>query len=131
MNAPEKAFGIQSYYELIHEGSNSNHEKMEVIVVSSQEQMEGLYAQINSTRKPGLTIPEVDFKEEVLIFAYAGQKPTGGYHIAITEVEDKKVEKRFLFDLKSPQGKMVTMSVTSSFKIIKVTHEDKKITATF
>lgn len=131
MDSPEKAFGIQSYYELIHEGSNSNHEEMEVIVVDSQEQMAELYAQINSTRKPGLTIPNVDFKKEVLIFAYAGQKSTGGYNIDITEIEDKEDEKIFLFELKSPQGEMVTMSITSPFKIIKVTHEDKKITASF
>ncbi|MGJ8684405.1 MAG: protease complex subunit PrcB family protein [Nonlabens sp.] len=131
MDEPEKVFGLQSYYELIHEGSNSNHEIKEVIIVNSQEELLAQFAQINSTRKPGLEIPEINFKRETVVFAYGGQQTTGGYFIDIPEIEDEKDLTHFNFELKREKGDMVTMSLTTPFKIIKVKHDDKKITASF
>lgn len=131
MDKAGKALGIESFYELIYQGSNSNNEEREVIVVQSQDKLEELFAQINSTRRPGLEIPKVDFKTETVVFAYAGQKSTGGYHVDLTHVDDKEDQTHFKFEIKRAPGDMATMSITTAFKIIKVKSKDKKITASF
>ncbi|GAK95222.1 hypothetical protein JCM19298_1351 [Nonlabens ulvanivorans] len=127
MDTPEKVFGLTSYYEVILEGNNSNHELQETIVVQSEESMQELMGgQINSTRKPGLKIPSVNFKKEALVFAYGGQKSTGGYSVEVTEVRNEKNLLHFNFELIKAEGDMATMSLTTPFQIIKVTHDDKK-----
>ncbi len=131
MDTPEKVFGLTSYYEVMLEGNNSNHGLQETIVVQSEESMQELMGQINSTRKPGLKIPSVNFKKEALVFAYGGQKSTGGYSVEVTEVRNEKNLLHFNFELIKAEGDMATMSLTTPFQIIKVTHDDKKITASF
>ncbi|EAS19513.1 hypothetical protein BBFL7_00058 [Flavobacteria bacterium BBFL7] len=131
MDTPEKVFGLTSYYEIMLEGSNSNHVSQEIIIADHEEAMQELMGEINSTRKPGLKIPSINFKKEVLIFAYGGQQSTGGYAVDVTEVRNEDDLLHFNFDLIKPQGEMVTMSITTPFKIIKVKRDDKKITASF
>ncbi|PQJ32611.1 hypothetical protein BST92_12030 [Nonlabens arenilitoris] len=129
MDTPEKTFGLTSYYDVLLEGNNSNHESQETIVVNSEEGLQELMAQINSTRKPGLKIPSVNFKKETLIFAYGGQKSTGGFSVDVTEVRNEKNLLHFNFELIKGEGDIATMSITTPFKVIKVKHDDKKITA--
>lgn len=131
MDTPEKTFGLTSYYDVMLEGNNSNHEIQEAIIVESEEAMQEMMAQINSTRKPGLKIPSVNFKKEALIFAYGGQKSTGGFSVEVTEVRNEKSLLHFNFELIKAEGDMATMSITTPFKIIKVERDDKKITASF
>jgi len=130
INNSKNILDIESQYELILEDNNSNHDIKEVIVVQSQEKMEKLFSQINSTRIPGIKKPEINFKEEVLVFAYGGQLSTGGYQLDIVEVINENDSVHFNFNLKRPEG-LVTTSITSPVKIIKVNHGDKKITASF
>lgn len=128
---PGEVFGLTSYYNLVFKGENSNHDQKEVIIVTSQEKLQELMGQINSTRRPGIEIPTVDFDEETLIFAYGGKKSTGGYHVDISKIKNRKSNIHFIFEVKQDDGDMASMSITTPVKIIRVKHDDKKITASF
>lgn len=43
-------------------------------VINDQKSLNLLFSKINNTRKPGLSIPEIDFNEKTLIFFAAGEQ---------------------------------------------------------
>lgn len=131
MDTQEKVFGTESFYELVYEGSMSNIDYQTALVIESEEEMQHQFATINRTRKPGLKLPVVDFKKEVLIFAYAGRHNSGGYSVDVSKVNNEDDQIHFYFTIQQPQSDMVSMSLTSPFKIIRVERDDKKITASF
>jgi len=58
--------------ELVLEDNYSGIERPEYQVIRDQKTLNNLFIQINKTRKPGIPIPEVSFKEEVLLVYCAG-----------------------------------------------------------
>lgn len=130
---PEENFGKQSYYTLVSEGDQSNVETKDVLVITNAEQLKEVFATINSTRKPGIVMPEVDWKEESVIAAFVGTKSTAGYGLTIFQVRDKENERIYKFEeiLPASGNEVVSMVMTTPYMIIKVKNDDKKITASF
>jgi hypothetical protein len=58
--------------QLVLEENYSGIEQPEYQVVRDQKSLNNLFIQINKTRKPGIPIPGVSFKEEVLLVYCAG-----------------------------------------------------------
>ncbi|MEJ0053573.1 MAG: protease complex subunit PrcB family protein [bacterium] len=78
------------------------------------------------------TTPAVDLSSQEVVGVFAGQKPTGGYAIAVTKVEDSATERTVYVTLTVPgKGCMVTQSLSTPYSIIvmprsplPVTHQD-------
>ncbi len=121
----------QELYTVIEQGDMSNHNTQEVIVIISMEELNEVYAEINSTRRPGLPIPKIDFDNYTVVAAFAGTKSNGGYSVIIdtSETDDTL---HFACSLKSPDPMQpVTMAITTPFMLVKALKADKKITASF
>ena len=130
---PEQAFGKQKYYTTVSEGPQSNIETNEVRVIANGEELQKMYAKINSTRKPGIEVPEVDWKNQTVIAAFAGRKSTAGYSIDIYQVRDRKKERIYKFAQTAPNRgtDVVSMVITTPYMIVLVNNDNKKITASF
>lgn len=130
MKNPNEKFGLASYYELVEKGSHGNITEPQTIIVNEPSELEELYAIINSTRRPGLEIPQIDFKDEVVIAVSAGQKNHGGYDIKLIKVEDSEEFRDFYFEIVPPAPDApVTMAICSPFLIIKTQRDNKQIAA--
>ena len=63
--------------------------------------------------------PAINFDKQEVIGIFAGEKPTGGYAIKVTKVEDSATERTIHIALVVPGAKCVTtQSVTSPYTII-------------
>mgnify|MGYP003647950621 CR=1 FL=1 len=58
--------------QLVLEDSYSGIEQPEFQIIRDQKTLNNLFIQINKTRKPGIPIPEVNFKEEILLVYCVG-----------------------------------------------------------
>ena len=63
---------VSKKLQLVLEDTYSGIERPEYQVVRDQKTLNSLFVQINKTRKPGIPIPEVNFKEEILLVYCAG-----------------------------------------------------------
>lgn len=127
----EESKSNDKMYSIIEQGDMSNHDTKEVMVISTTEQLNEIYQEINSTRRPGLSIPKIDFDDYTVIAAFAGTKSTGGHSVVMEpEVNQKGVH--FNCSINSPDAMQpATMAITTPFMIVKTLKSDKKITASF
>jgi hypothetical protein len=65
---------------------------------------------------------QVDFASEIIIGVYAGEKPTGGYGIAITAMELRGgVVQIMLEETQPPAGAMLIQVITNPYALYRVT----------
>lgn len=125
----EESKSNDEIYTIIEQGDMSNHDAKEVMVISTTEQLNEIYLEINSTRRPGLPIPKIDFDDYTVIAAFAGTKSTGGHSVVIEPVVNQNGV-HFNCSIKSPEAMQpATMAITTPFIIVKTLKSDKKITA--
>lgn len=131
-STPEENFGKQSYYSVMLDGTQSNIADQQVRVITNQDDLIKIYRAINSTRKPGHEIPNIDWNKNTVIAAFTGTRNTGGYAIEVFQVINEQGSLYFKFNETAPDATTLTSQViTTPFKIILVPHHDKKITASF
>lgn len=81
--------------------------------------------------------PVINFGQQEVVGIFAGEKPTGGYAIKVTKVEDSATERTIHVTLVVPGANcMTTQSVTSPYTIISLspsllplTHQDATSTS--
>ncbi len=59
---------------LLQQDGYSGIEEFETIVVTDQKTLNGFYAKINKTRKPGLPVPKIDFLSEMVVIVCMGEQ---------------------------------------------------------
>lgn len=75
-----------------------------------------------------LAAPQIDFSSRMLIGVFSGEKPTGGYTVAIQRVlEDTKKLVVEYQEKSPPKDAMVIMVVTYPCQIISVLRSDKAV----
>ena|SRR5260221_9213100 len=75
--------------------------------------------------------PAVNFSTEYVIGVFAGQKPTGGYSIAVTSVSDLSDTRTIAITLTKPgAGCITTQMVTSPYQIIAVPKSEAALSHT-
>lgn len=69
--------------------------------------------------------PQVDFSKQMVLAAFLGMKPTGGYAIRISRIEKSKKEWRvFIQESRPPKGAFVIQAFTSPYHIKVVERTD-------
>ena len=130
---PEQTFGKQRYYTVLSDGPLSNIENKEARLITNDRELQEVYVKINSTRKPGIDIPEVNWNNQTVIAAFAGTKSTAGYSVQIYQVRDRKKERIYQFTEipSSSAADVVSAVITTPYMIVLVNNDGKKITASF
>lgn len=127
--SPSKSDGdIDSFHiEMLEKESVGGYENSKYLVVKDQEMLEVIYGKVNIIRKPGLTIPKIDWENEMVIALFMGQKNSGGYSITLHQaslLDNGKIE--YLIKETKPQG-MVTTMITQPFYFCKVQRTNKEV----
>lgn len=71
------------------EDNYSGHDKEEFLTINDQNELEKFFGKINRTRKPGLPIPEVDFKKEMVIVWCGGNKDASKLRLSVKNTTDQ------------------------------------------
>jgi hypothetical protein len=66
-------------------------------------------------------LPAVDFSREICVAIFAGERPTGGFAVAVEQVLESPSGVEVVYRVTGPpQGAMVSQALTSPFEIIAV-----------
>ncbi len=106
-----------NHYKVLNEGAYGGRETASRVVITSQEELNDLYRELNFKN-----IPNVDFNEYNVVALFLGQKSTGGYSIGIESVGFKEDTATVRIKTTKPKpGENVTMALTQPFCIATIT----------
>lgn len=113
--------------EVLANESHGGYETSKYMVIKDQEALQGIYGKVNMMRRPGIPIPKIDWKNEMVIALFMGQKNSGGHSISvdkITSLNDDKVE--LLLKEVGP-GEFTNYVICQPFYFCKVQRTDKEV----
>lgn len=111
------------HMQLVMQDNYSGAVEEELLLVKSQKALNSFFAKINRTRKPGLTVPEVDFTKVFLIIWCPGE----GYSKTPELSLKKETDKELVIKKNTSAKKTINTSFTSPFSIYKLPISKKKI----
>ena len=123
----ENTMNQESQIEVLANESHGGYETSKYLVIKDQKALQEIYGKVNMIRRPGIPIPKIDWKNEMVIALFMGQTNSGGYSISVTEISllnDKKVE--ILLKETKPKG-VATTVICQPFYFCKVQRTDKEI----
>jgi len=101
-------------------GQHSDRTKQGAVVARDADSFTRLWNGLQAGGQPGRA-PAVDFKQEMVIAVFLGQKPTGGYAVEVTGVRQKG--KRLVVEARVRQpdpGGFVTQALTQPYELVAV-----------
>ena len=124
--------GIAMNFEVLLKGSHSNFDEITNRKISSQQDLNEIFAIINSTRKPGYAVPEVDFTSFDLYFSATGSLSTGGHSLDVHAVNrfPDAIEVRFIKSSPGP-GEFAATVISSPFVLVKLAKTDLPLVPVF
>lgn len=118
---------ISVSFSTIDKGFRSGIKERKFVVIKTEKEWEEFWRLHKKTFLPEQQIPPVDFKQEMVIAVFSGEKRTGGYGIEIKRVEENleksQLEVFFLETHLSPKS-MVTQDLTQPCHIVKLKKVD-------
>jgi hypothetical protein len=118
---------ISVSFSTIEKGFRSGIKERKFVVIKTEKEWEEFWRLHKKTFLPEQQIPPVDFKQEMVIAVFSGEKRTGGYGIEITRVEENlgksQLEVFFLETHPSPKS-MVTQDLTQPCHIVNLKKVD-------
>ena len=118
---------ISVSFSTIDKGFRSGIKERKLVVIKTEKEWEEFWRLHKKTFLTEQQIPPVDFKQEMVIAVFSGEKRTGGYGIEITRVEENleksRLEVFFLETHPSPKS-MVTQALTQPYHIVKLKKVD-------
>jgi len=114
---------------LVDHDNFTNMDSFETRVIRDGKSLRKIYAQINQTRKPGLPVPMVDFKNETMILVCLGEQQGNSVPMLskLSETEEELVIALEVVD-KEKKGEVTTQPVHFPFYLYKMPLVDKTIT---
>lgn len=115
-------------FQVLISASQSNIEEPQRKIITSQKELEAIFAEINKTRKPGIPIPEIDFNTETVAFVNMGQASTGGHAVTVHNIDKTANTVVIYLDETSPKpGDNATMVITTPFTMVKLKKQNLPI----
>jgi hypothetical protein len=106
-------------FTVLLDGSHSNMKEQKNLVVHDKNELQRILGMINSTRKPGIPMPDIDFNEKTVLFLNAGESSTGGTSIAVDKILQQKDKLVVVVGGKSPKpGDFVATVITQPFTMV-------------
>ncbi len=108
-------------FSTIAKGINSGYPTANRIVISNTAAWIDIWQQHSCDHIPPPPVPEVDFTQYQVVAVFAGEKPTGGYSVEVTNVEIKNSHLVAIIKSCQPQADaLVTEAFTQPHHIIKI-----------
>ncbi len=116
-------------FEVLLTNSHSNMDEPKNEIITSSEKIQKIYSIINSTRKPGISVPQIDFLRESVAFINIGQKTSGGHSVVVTQMLENIQNVVIFYEVITPkEGEFATMVITTPFTVIKFPKQLKPVT---
>lgn len=117
----------QASFENLVEDQIGGYNKEEIRIISDRKGLLEVYGYVNRIRKPGFTIPNIDFSKETIVAVFMGEKTSGGYAVSIESVreENEKIIVQ-IKEIKPGPKDMVTMVITQPFCFVKINSAGKE-----
>lgn len=99
----------------------------ETLVITDAKTLKSFFSKINRTRKPGITVPNIDFSKEMVIIACSGEQMSGGSASILYVLEE--TDSKMVLSTK-PENKekgLGTSAITSPFRMYTMPVTDKEI----
>ncbi|BAD39580.1 hypothetical protein STH595 [Symbiobacterium thermophilum IAM 14863] len=102
-------------------GTHSGITAQEAALITSLAEWEALWRRHASRFDPPPALPPVDFSRSSVVALFAGERPTGGYSLYITDVAPQGDSLRVTaLELRPAPGRPVTQAVTQPYHVIAV-----------
>lgn len=119
---------VEVQFTKIARGDISTIEERVNYFITSETQLNELWKMVDATSTP----PKIDFEKEAVIAVFAGQKPTTGYEIRVSKVEDSEIRNVSL-TLEEPDSRCIeSQIIIAPYEIVTVSatslplgHEDQ------
>jgi hypothetical protein len=108
-------------------GQHSAQQQPKRVVVPDAEQWKQLWRAMRGRVVPTPEPPKVDFREHMVVAAFMGTKPTGGYAVRITRVAQNGKLIVSVREQSPGPGDMVTMALTSPYHVVVVPRSEKPV----
>ena len=113
-------------YRSVGKGYRSGVRDPLQIVARNQSEWTAIWRQHSLSDSGSRPPPAVDFDKEVIVALFLGEKPTGGYDVQISRVEQSDDALTIYYREKNPSpGGMVTQALTQPFHIVRIIGEIK------
>jgi hypothetical protein len=110
-------------FTTIAKGSDSRLGQSREIVVRTQADWETLWKSHNSDPPPA-----VDFAGFMVVGVFLGSRPTGGYDVAITNVQSQNDTILVEYEERRPsRGDIVAQLVTAPFHLVRMSRDNGKV----
>ena len=118
----------QVSFETLIEDQMGGYVKEEIRVISDRKSLLEVYGYVNRIRKPGFSIPEIDFSKETVIAVFMGEKTTGGYGVIVEDVKEEKGKLVVAIkETKPSPGDMIITVITQPFCVVKINSSNKEL----
>jgi hypothetical protein len=112
-----------STIELILQDGYSGAVAEEVIMIKNQKSLELFFSKINKTRKPGLSVPEIDFEKDMLLVWCEGETIA----VSLGLVFQNETAESYIISKANPKSNSNNTAITSPFWVYKLQLSDKKV----
>jgi PrcB C-terminal len=115
-------------FQILAQDTYGGYTDSKFMVIEDNKSLTEVFNLLNKSRLPELEIPAINFKEELVIALFLGEKNSGGYAITVEQVLDKNNKVYIVYNVESPKtGDMVASVMTQPFSIIKIPKTAKEI----
>lgn len=121
------------HFSVIEQGSAAmTSEGYTFAVANNQNDLSSLYAMIHAHRLPQPEPPSVDWSRHLVVFVAAGWKPSAGYRVDISKIEQREQAlKVFVVLTEPPSGSIVATVMTQPYTLAVVEKSAKIKTVAF
>ncbi len=117
-------------FTTIDQGSQSGVRERKSLVIKSAEEWETLLQTHRMPRGSAASGAPIDFSREMVVAVFMGEKPSGGYGIAITRIEADYENQQLritVHERNPPPNTLSTQALTQPYHIIKLAKIDLPI----
>lgn len=111
---------VESELKILLQGNISGKSETEILTVQDQAQFARLWRNLNSAASE---LPIIDFSQDYVVFAFMGQRKTGGYYYEpfLQNLDSKATPQLLLQESMPGRNEVVTMATTTPFIVVQVT----------
>jgi hypothetical protein len=107
----------------IDQGSRSGVRERKSLVIKTETDWKALWRSHVQSNVPAKELPRVDFEKEMIVAVFLGEKPSGGYSVEITRIEENPDQRQtnvFWRESKPPPGSMVIQALTQPYHVVRL-----------
>ena len=117
-------------FSTVDRGFRSGVNERKLVIIKSEKEWEDLWRFHKRGFLPKQSVPCVDFKQDMIVAVFSGEKKTGGYGIEITKIEETREKGEvivFFLETQPPSKAMVTQALTQPYHIVKTGRTNFKV----